>query len=246
MEAIDILREKRREEDRGLTLSGNHGQAPYPPVWGYAVQDQGYSTTRFSSRAPQRPLHWQRHGTDPTGQSRDIVFAGGGEEEHWSQQLLFDAIGRPFPPNITTTPEKASRAYDSKRDGFGHRCGGGMVVVEELRARRGARCAKDLCRSWSAMAPVRCAIPWLPRVVEAPCAHCSRRATVDGTIDYLNTHGTSTPVGDVAELQAIREVVRRTKGAPKISSTQEGLSGSSLGAAGVTGRRFYCLLIDAR
>ena len=168
---------------------------------------------------------------------QDMVFAGGGEEEHWSQSMLFDAMGA-LSTQYNDTPEKASRAYDSKRDGFVIAGGGGMVVVEELEhaLARGAKIYAEVVGYGATSDGYDMVAPSGEGAVR-----CMQQAlaTVDGTIDYLNTHGTSTPVGDVAELKAIREVFGDK--APKISSTKS-LSGHSLGAAGVQ-EAIYCLLM---
>ncbi|HIZ51234.1 MAG TPA: beta-ketoacyl-ACP synthase I [Candidatus Pseudomonas excrementavium] len=168
---------------------------------------------------------------------QDIVFAGGGEEEHWSQSMLFDAMGA-LSTQYNDTPEKASRAYDAKRDGFVIAGGGGMVVVEELEhaKARGAKIYAEVVGYGATSDGYDMVAPSGEGAVR-----CMQQAmaTVEGTIDYLNTHGTSTPVGDVAELKAIREVFGDK--APKISSTKS-LSGHSLGAAGVQ-EAIYCLLM---
>ena len=168
---------------------------------------------------------------------QDIIFAGGGEEEHWTQSFLFDAMGA-LSTQYNETPEKASRAYDAKRDGFVIAGGGGMVVVEELEhaLARGAKIYAEVVGYGATSDGYDMVAPSGEGAVR-----CMQQAlaTVDGTIDYLNTHGTSTPVGDVAELKAIREVFGDK--APKISSTKS-LSGHSLGAAGVQ-EAIYCLLM---
>ncbi|MFT6431835.1 MAG: 3-oxoacyl-[acyl-carrier-protein] synthase-1 [Halopseudomonas sp.] len=168
---------------------------------------------------------------------QDIVFAGGGEEEHWSQSMLFDAMGA-LSTQYNDTPEKASRAYDSKRDGFVIAGGGGMVVVEELEhaLARGAKIYAEIVGYGATSDGYDMVAPSGEGAVR-----CMQQAmaTVEGDIDYLNTHGTSTPVGDVAELKAIREVFGDKP--PKISSTKS-LTGHSLGAAGVQ-EAIYCLLM---
>jgi 3-oxoacyl-[acyl-carrier-protein] synthase-1 len=171
---------------------------------------------------------------------QDIVFAGGGEELHWTQTMLFDAMGA-LSSKYNATPEKASRAYDADRDGFVIAGGGGMVVVESLEHAQ-ARGAKILCEIVGYGATSDGADMVAPSGEGA--ARCMRQAlaTVDGPIDYLNTHGTSTPVGDVAELGAIRDVFGDK--IPPFSSTKS-LSGHSLGAAGVH-EAIYCLLMMER
>lgn len=159
---------------------------------------------------------------------QDVVFAGGGEELHWTMSVLFDAMGA-LSTKYNDTPEKASRAYDTDRDGFVIAGGGGMVVVEELEhaLARGAKIYAEITGygansdGYDMVAPsgegaVRCMEMAL--------------ATVQGDVDYINPHGTSTPVGDTKEAEAIREVFGDKL--PQISSTKS-MSGHSLGAAGV-------------
>ncbi|MGU1583748.1 beta-ketoacyl-ACP synthase I [Pseudomonas aeruginosa] len=166
-----------------------------------------------------------------------FVFAGGGEEEHWSQSCLFDAMGA-LSTQYNDTPEKASRAYDAKRDGFVIAGGGGMVVVEELEhaLKRGAKIYAEIVGYGATSDGYDMVAPSGEGAIR-----CMQQAlaTVDAPIDYLNTHGTSTPVGDVAEIRGVREVFGDK--APAISSTKS-LSGHSLGAAGVH-EAIYCLLM---
>lgn len=168
---------------------------------------------------------------------QDIVFAGGGEEEHWSQTGLFDAMGA-LSTKYNDTPEKASRAYDANRDGFVIAGGGGMLVLEELEhaKARGAKIYAELVGYGATSDGYDMVAP-----SGEGAARCMRMAmeTVSGEIDYINTHGTSTPVGDVAELKALKEVFGKKM--PLISSTKS-LSGHSLGAAGVH-EAIYCLLM---
>ena len=170
---------------------------------------------------------------------QDIVFAGGGEEEHWSQSCLFDAMGA-LSTQYNDTPEKASRAYDSKRDGFVIAGGGGMVVVEELEhaLKRGAKIYAEIVGYGATSDGYDMVAPSGEGAVR--CMH-QALATVDTPIDYLNTHGTSTPVGDVAEIRAVREVFGDN--APPISSTKS-LSGHSLGAAGVQEAIYSILMME--
>ena len=170
---------------------------------------------------------------------QDIVFAGGGEEEHWSQSCLFDAMGA-LSTQYNDTPEKASRAYDSKRDGFVIAGGGGMVVVEELEhaLKRGAKIYAEIVGYGATSDGYDMVAPSGEGAVR-----CMQQAlaTVDTPIDYLNTPGTSTPVGDVAEIRAVREVFGDN--APPISSTKS-LSGHSLGAAGVQEAIYSMLMME--
>jgi 3-oxoacyl-[acyl-carrier-protein] synthase-1 len=171
---------------------------------------------------------------------QDIVFAGGGEELHWTQTMLFDAMGA-LSSKYNDTPTQASRAYDADRDGFVIAGGGGMVVVESLEhaQARGARILAEIVGYGATSDGADMVAP-----SGEGAARCMRQAlaTVDSPIDYLNTHGTSTPVGDVAELGAMREVFGEKL--PPFSSTKS-LSGHSLGAAGVH-EAIYCLLMMER
>jgi 3-oxoacyl-[acyl-carrier-protein] synthase-1 len=168
---------------------------------------------------------------------QDIVFAGGGEEEHWTMSMLFDAMGA-LSTGYNETPEKASRAYDASRDGFVIAGGGGMVVVEALEhaIARGAPIYGELIGYGATSDGYDMVAP-----SGEGAMRCMQQAlqTVKTPIDYINTHGTSTPVGDVAELKAIREVFGEQ--APRISSTKS-LTGHSLGATGVQ-EAIYCLLM---
>jgi 3-oxoacyl-[acyl-carrier-protein] synthase I len=168
---------------------------------------------------------------------QDVVFAGGGEEEHWTLSILFDAMGA-LSSKYNDTPESASRAYDANRDGFVIAGGGGMVVLEALdHARaRGANILAEVVGYGATSDGHDMVAP-----SGEGAARCMRQAMamVDTPIDYINTHGTSTPVGDVAELRAIREVFGSN--IPPISSTKS-LSGHSLGAAGVQ-EAIYSLLM---
>lgn len=168
---------------------------------------------------------------------QDIVFAGGGEEEHWSQSFLFDAMGA-LSTQYNETPEKASRAYDANRDGFVIAGGGGMVVVEVLEhaLKRGAKIYAEIIGYGATSDGYDMVAPSGEGAVR-----CMQQAlaTVTTPIDYLNTHGTSTPVGDAAEAKAVREVFGDHY--PMISSTKS-LSGHSLGAAGVH-EAIYCMLM---
>ena len=168
---------------------------------------------------------------------QDVVFAGGGEELHWSQSVLFDAMGA-LSSKYNATPESASRAYDADRDGFVIAGGGGMVVVESLDHAQ-ARGARILAEIVGYGATSDGADMVAPSGEGATRCMLQALATVEGPVDYLNTHGTSTPVGDLAELGAMRNVFGDNL--PPFSSTKS-LSGHSLGAAGVH-EAIYCLIM---
>ena len=169
---------------------------------------------------------------------QDIVFAGGGEEEHWSMTSLFDAMGALSTRN--DAPEKASRAYDKDRDGFVIAGGAGFAVVEELEhARaRGAKIYAELV-GYGATSDGYDMV--------APSGEGGERAmrlalsTVSDPVDYINAHGTSTPMGDPPEIAGIRRVFGDQM--PKISSTKS-LSGHSLGAAGVHESIYSLLMLE--
>jgi 3-oxoacyl-[acyl-carrier-protein] synthase-1 len=170
---------------------------------------------------------------------QDCMFAGGGEELHWTQSVLFDAMGA-LSSKYNETPEKASRAYDANRDGFVISGGGGLLVLEELEhaQKRGAKIYAELvgygatCDGYDMVQPSG-----------EGAVRCMQQAmsTVDGSIDYINAHGTSTPIGDTRELGAIREVFGEN--APRIGSTKS-LAGHALGGAGVNEAIYSLLMME--
>jgi 3-oxoacyl-[acyl-carrier-protein] synthase-1 len=173
---------------------------------------------------------------------QDIVFAGGGEEEHWTLSMLFDGMGA-LSCKYNETPESASRPYDATRDGFVIAGGGGMLVLEELEhARaRGARIYAEVVGYGATSDGLDMVAPSGEGAVR-----CMQQAlsTVEKPIDYINTHGTSTPVGDVKEIQAIREVFQeKSQAVPPLSSTKS-LTGHSLGAAGVHEAIYSLLMLE--
>lgn len=159
---------------------------------------------------------------------QDIVFAGGGEELDWTMACEFDAMGA-LSSKYNDAPETASRTYDANRDGFVISGGGGMVVVEELEhaLARGAKIYAEIVGYGATSDGYDMVAPSGEGAVR-----CMRQAlaTVDGDVDYLNTHGTSTPVGDTKEMEAINIVFPEK--IPKISATKS-QTGHALGAAGV-------------
>ncbi len=170
---------------------------------------------------------------------QDVVFAGGGEEEHWSLTALFDAMGA-LSTKYNDAPEKASRAYDADRDGFVIAGGGGCLVIEELEhaKARGAKIYAELVGYGATSDGYDMVAP-----SGEGAARCMRQALndVEGELDYINAHGTSTPVGDVAELKAIDEVFGDKT--PAISSTKS-LTGHSLGATGVQEAIYSLLMME--
>ena len=168
---------------------------------------------------------------------QDIIFAGGAEEEHWNLSSMFDAMGA-LSTKYNETPEKASRPYDVNRDGFVSAAGSGMVVVEEYeRAKaRGAKIYAEIVGygansdGFDMVAPSGEGAERCMKIASA---------SVDARIDYINTHGTSTPVGDVKELEAIRNVFGDD--IPKFGSSKS-MCGHSLGATGAQ-EAIHCLLM---
>ncbi len=172
-----------------------------------------------------------RHG------AQDVVFAGGGEEEHWGMSAQFDAMGA-LSSHHNDAPVTASRPYDTSRDGFVIASGGGMLVLEEYEhaKARGARIHAELVGYGVTSDGAEMVAPSGEGAVR-----CMRMAmaNVSAPIDYLNTHGTSTPLGDIVELNAVREVFGDA--VPPLSSTKA-LTGHSLGAASVH-EAIYSLLM---
>ncbi|GGC03646.1 beta-ketoacyl-[acyl-carrier-protein] synthase I [Marinobacterium zhoushanense] len=169
---------------------------------------------------------------------QDVVFAGGGEELHWSLTVMFDAMGA-LSSKYNETPEKASRAYDANRDGFVIAGGAGMLVLEELEhaKARGAKIYAELVGYGATSDGYDMVAPSGEGAVR-----CMQQAlaTVDGEVDYINSHGTSTPAGDIQELKAMKSTFGDKM--PPVSSTKS-LTGHSLGATGVQ-EAIYCLLMQ--
>ncbi|MEJ2655020.1 MAG: beta-ketoacyl-ACP synthase I [Acidihalobacter sp.] len=168
---------------------------------------------------------------------QDMVFAGGGEELHWTMSLLFDAMGA-LSSKYNDTPELASRPYDVARDGFVISGGGGVLVMEELEhaKARGANILAELVGYGATSDGYDMVAPSGEGAVR-----CMQQAlaTVDGPIDYINAHGTSTPAGDIPELRAMKETFGDSM--PAVSSTKS-ITGHALGAAGVN-EAIYSLLM---
>jgi 3-oxoacyl-[acyl-carrier-protein] synthase-1 len=168
---------------------------------------------------------------------QDMVFAGGSDELHWGSSAMFDGMGA-LSSKYNDTPERASRTYDVDRDGFVISAGGGILVLEALEhaEARGAPIIAELVGYGATSDGADMVQP-----SGEGAARCMQMALqdLDGPVDYLNSHGTSTPVGDVRELEAVRQVFGAD--APPISSTKS-LAGHALGAAGVN-EAIHCLLM---
>ena len=171
---------------------------------------------------------------------QDVVFAGGGEEVHWSMSMLFDAMGA-LSSKYNDAPASASRPYDETRDGFVISGGGGVLVIEELEhaKARGAKIYAELTGYGATSDGYDMVQPSGEGAVR-----CMQQAmaTVDGNIDYINAHGTSTPVGDTKELEALRMVFGDGL-VPRVSSTKS-LTGHALGAAGVNEAIYSLLMME--
>ncbi|OAU99425.1 MULTISPECIES: beta-ketoacyl-ACP synthase II [Moraxella] len=170
----------------------------------------------------------------------DIVLAGGGESEHWTQSCMFDAMGA-MSTQYSDTPQAASRPYDKDRDGFVIAGGGGMVVVESLESAqsRGATILAEITGYGATSDGAEMVAPSGEGAVR--CMQIALAQAGLASVDYINSHGTSTPLGDITELNAIATVFGGAKQTPPISSTKS-MTGHSLGAVG-TQELIYCLLM---
>jgi len=171
---------------------------------------------------------------------QDIVFAGGGEELHWTLTVLFDAMGA-LSSKYNDRPKQASRAYDADRDGFIISGGGGTVVLEELEhaKARGARIYAEVTGYAATSDGADMVAPSGEGAVR--CMRLALQGLGNTPVDYINAHGTSTPVGDIVELNSMREVFGSDM--PKISSTKS-LTGHSQGATGVHEAIYTLLMMD--
>jgi 3-oxoacyl-[acyl-carrier-protein] synthase-1 len=237
IEAADILRERglkrvgpyRVTRTMGSTVSACLATA-------FKIKGVNYSITSACSTS----AHCIGHAAELIQLGKqDIVFAGGGEEEHWSMTSLFDAMGA-LSTARNDAPATASRAYDADRDGFVIAGGGGFLVVEELEhaKARGAKIYAELV-GYAATSDGHDMVA--PSGEGAERAMVQAMSTVNGKIDYINAHGTSTPAGDPPEINAIKRAFGDE--IPKISSTKS-LSGHSLGAAGAHEAIYSLLMLE--
>ena len=173
---------------------------------------------------------------------QDIVFAGGGEELFFATTVLFDAMGA-LSAGFNDSPTQASRAFDTRRDGFVISGGGGALVLEELEhaLARGAKIYAELVGYGATSDGYDMVQPSGEGAVR--CMRMAIQSLGNTPVDYINTHGTSTPIGDVAELKAIKEVFGADL--PRINSTKS-LTGHALGAAGVNEAIFSLLMLENR
>ena len=205
----------------------------------YKIKGHSYSISSACSTS----AHCVGNGAEliQTGK-QDIVFAGGGEELHWSLTVLFDAMGA-LSSKYNDTPERASRAYDKNRDGFVISGGGGAVVLEELEhaKARGAKIYGELVGYGATSDGADMVQPSGEGGLR--CMRLAMRGLGNTPVDYINTHATSTPVGDCIELDSIREIFGADM--PRISATKS-LTGHSQGATGVHEVIYSLLMMEHR
>ena len=236
VEAADIAREKSPKrvgpyavpKAMCSTLSANMSTA-------FGMRGLSYSISSACSTS----AHCIGNGSELIQMGKqDVVFAGGAEELHWTLTVLFDAMGA-LSSKYNDTPQKASRAYDANRDGFVIASGSGVVVLEELEhaKARGAKIYAELVGYGATSDGVDMVAPSGEGAVR--CMQMATAGLDNQTVDYINTHGTSTPVGDIIELGAIIEVFGTQR--PHISSTKS-LTGHSQGATGAH-EAIYSLLM---
>ncbi len=237
MWAVDTTREKGPRKvgpymvPRGMTSSVSANLATQLKIRGvnYSISS-ACATSAHCIGAAAEQIQWGK---------QDVMLAGGGEESDWTLTVMFDAMGA-LSSKYNDTPQKASRAYDADRDGFVISAGGGIVVLEELEhaKARGAKIYAELVGYGATSDGADMVAP-----SGEGAARCMQLALegVEGPVDYLNTHGTSTPVGDTMELQGIRDVFGDK--APPLSSTKS-LTGHSQGATGVHEAIYTLLMLD--
>ena len=222
----DITREKGPKRIGPYAVTKSMGSS-ISAILGTAYKLKGINYSISSACATS--AHCIGHGADliKSGQ-QDIIIAGGGEDLHWSSSNLFDAMGA-LSSNFNDNPSSASRAYDKNRDGFVISGGSGMVILEEEEhaKKRNANILAKLTGYYATSDGYDMVAP-----SGEGALRCMKGAMQNhgSEVDYINTHGTSTPVGDVAELKAIKELFKNDR--PIISSTKS-MTGHSLGATGV-------------
>ncbi len=237
LEATDALREKgvRRVGPYMVTKTMSSGVAACLAT-GAQIKGVNYSI----SSACATSAHCIGNGMEQIQLGKqDIIFAGGCEEVNWTNAFLFDAMGA-LSSRYNETPEQASRTYDANRDGFVISGGGGILVLEEYEhaKARGAKIYAELVGYGATSDGHDMVAPSGEGAVR-----CMQQALhgVEWPVDYINTHGTSTPVGDIKELEAIKQVFGDKQ--PAIASTKS-LSGHGLGAAGVNEAVFTLLMME--
>jgi len=204
----------------------------------FSIKGVSYSISSACSTS----AHCIGHGMELIQMGKqDVVFAGGGEELHWTTSVLFDAMGA-MSAKYNDAPETASRTYDVNRDGFVISGGGGLLVLESLEhaQQRGAPILAELIGYGATSDGHDMVQPSGEGAIR--CMNLAL-ADVDTPIDYINTHGTSTPAGDIQELEAIRSVFGES--VPPLSATKS-LTGHALGAAGVNEAIYSLIMLQGR
>ncbi len=226
VEGADVLREKGIKRVGPYMVTRNMSSTVSACLaTPFKIKGVNYSITSACATS----LHCIGHAAELIQWGKqDVVFAGGGEEEHWTLAMMFDAMGA-LSSKYNAEPDTASRPYDKNRDGFVIAGGGGVVIVEELEhaLKRGAPILAEIVGYGATSDGENMVAPSGDGAVR-----CMKQAlsTVKDPVQYINAHGTATPVGDIIELNAMREVFGDDM--PPVSSTKS-LSGHSLGAAGV-------------
>ena len=236
VQTADIARERGPKRIGPYAVTKSMGSS-ISAILGTALKLKGVNYSISSACATS--AHCIGHAAEliKSGQ-QDIVLAGGGEDEHWSSSSLFDAMGA-LSSNFNNSPTSASRPYDKKRDGFVISGGAGIVVLEseEFAKKRGANILAKLEGYFATSDGYD---------MVAPSGEGAKRCmegalkNLDSDIDYINTHGTSTPLGDIAELNAIKDIFKQK--IPSISSTKS-MTGHSLGATGVHETIFSIMML---
>jgi 3-oxoacyl-[acyl-carrier-protein] synthase-1 len=238
VDAADILREKGIKKVGPYMVTRNMSSTNTACLaTPFKIKGVNYSITSACSTS----AHCIGHASELIQLGKqDIVFAGGGEELHWTLSMLFDAMGA-LSSKYNDAPDTASRPYDATRDGFVISGGGGVLVIEELEhaKARGAKIYAELTGYGATSDGYDMVQPSGEGAVR--CMQMAM-ATVNDKIDYINAHGTSTPVGDTKELEALRTVFG-AENVPWVSSTKS-LTGHALGAAGVNEAIYSLLMME--
>jgi 3-oxoacyl-[acyl-carrier-protein] synthase I len=238
VEAADILREKGIKKVGPYMVTRNMSSTNTACLaTPFKIKGVNYSITSACSTS----AHCIGHASELIQLGKqDIVFAGGGEELHWTLSMLFDAMGA-LSSKYNDAPDTASRPYDTNRDGFVISGGGGVLVIEELEhaKARGAKIYAELVGYGATSDGYDMVQPSGEGAMR--CMQMAM-ATVNDKIDYINAHGTSTPVGDTKELEALRTVFGADN-VPWVSSTKS-LTGHALGAAGVNEAIYSLLMME--
>lgn len=237
IEAVDLMR-SRGARKVGPTMVPRIMASTNSACLSVAYKIKGINYSISSACATSAHCIGNAYEIIQTGK-QDIIFAGGSDEVHWTSTLLFDSMGA-LSSSYNENPEIASRPYDANRDGFVISGGGGMVVLEELEhaLNRNAHIYAEVVGYGATSDGDDMVKPSGEGAIR-----CMQQAisTVDTPIDYINTHATSTPAGDIAELNAIREVFG--KNSPRISGTKS-LTGHGLGAAGANEAIYSLLMME--